>query len=134
MSQPAQVIALDVGEVRTGLARASVIAKIAEPLAVVPTEQVPAKLKELMAEQTLEALVVGRPRNMSGQETAQSDWTRDWAEQLKKDLDVPIYWQDETLTSHLAERPGERGHADAAAAALILQDFLDSPKSEKLKL
>ncbi len=131
-----QFIGLDVGTKRTGLARASAAARLAEPLATVPTKQVLAKLQDFVANQSTEAIVIGRPRNMSGQETAQTRWVKTWVAELKKQLLVPLFWQDETLSSQIVEARGHGSKADshAEAAAVILQDFLDANSNERIKI
>lgn len=134
MTQPALLIGLDVGQVRTGLARASTAARLAEPLQVVPTEQVMTMLKKLAAEHDIEAVIIGRPRNLAGAETAQTESVKDWVAELKKQLSLPLFWQDETLSSQTAEQTttSHKKHLDAEAAAVILQDWLDSPESERV--
>lgn len=125
--QPGDYIGLDVGEKRTGIARASGIAKLAEPLKIVETSDVPKELKNLISQSSVKAVVVGLPRNLQGDDTPQTKWVRDWAENLKKEMSIPIYFQDEALTSKFAQsRLGGPGHKDDEAASIILQDFLNS--------
>ena len=77
------------------------------------------------------ALVVGLPRGLDGQETAQTQTVRDFAAQLREHVAVPMFWQDEALTSQKAEdelslrkKPFAKGDVDALAATYILDDFL----------
>lgn len=131
-----QILALDVGQTRTGIARASTIARLAEPLMTVETAKTVAVLKRLSSEQDIEAIVVGLPRNMQGEDTAQTDWARQWVTDIKQEIDLPFYWQDEALTSKLAENLSpahKKDHSvDALAAAIILQDFLDTAQAERV--
>lgn len=126
-----EFIGLDVGKARTGIARGSNLAKLAEPLKSVPTEQVLAELADSF--ENLAGVVVGLPRSLSGEETEQTAWVRSWVDKAKKQIKTTFYWQDEALTSKLAEaediNKGKIQDIDAVAAAIILQDFLDSPES-----
>jgi putative Holliday junction resolvase len=77
-------------------------------------------------------LVVGYPRNQQGEATAQTQKVVEYAERLAN-LKVPIVYQDESLTSVLAEdylkslhKPYSRGDIDAHAAAIILGDYLEA--------
>ena len=133
-----EYIGLDLGQVRSGLARASSAARLAEPLESVPTEQLPARLHELAKTNAIAALVVGLPRGLNGQETDQTKWVRQQAANLKKEVGTPIYGQDEALTTVMAESQRFFGKGlqdkDAIAAAIILQDFLDGPEPERVLL
>jgi|SRR3954464_5461092 putative Holliday junction resolvase len=129
-----QLIGLDLGKVRTGVATASTIAKLAQPLRTVPTDELVEQLKKLMSELDVKAIVVGLPRNLNGDDTSQTDWAREWIEQAKSSLpNVPIYWQDEALTSKMAEEAAGKKvtDIDSQAAAIILQDFLDSEENHE---
>lgn len=132
---PKDFIGLDVGEVRTGLARASALARLAEPLKTVPTGEALGELKKL-ADQGVSGIVVGLPRGIDGQETEQTAWVRQWVDETKKLVEATFYWQDEALTSKLAEaealKSGKIKEADSLAAQIILQDFLDSPENMRV--
>lgn len=129
-----EIIALDLGMARTGIARASTIARLPEPLFSVATNKTLDTVKQLVKDKQVEAVVVGLPRNLSGQDTEQTKWVRNWVKSAKNDLDTSFFWQDEALTSHVAS---ERSHdkikdVDAEAAAIILQDFLDTPADKRV--
>lgn len=132
-----EFIGLDLGHKRTGIARASAQAGLAEPLMTVETPKVLKVLRKKSDEVGVEGLVVGLPRNLKGDETSQTTWVRQWVDQAKKQINLPFYWQDEALTSRLAEAR-KRVDAkkdidiDAVAAAFILQDFLDTPPAERV--
>lgn len=129
-----ELIGLDVGERRTGIARASSIARLAEPLKTVETQKVIEELENLLSSNKVSAVVVGLPRSLNGEDTEQTRWVRDWAKQAKQQLNTTFFWQDEALTSKHAEvrAKKEEAGADAIAAQIILQDFLDTPESERI--
>jgi putative Holliday junction resolvase len=134
-----QLLGLDVGKVRTGIARASNLARIAEPLITIETADLIKILKELINEQNYSVIVVGLPRNLQGDETAQTEWVRHWVDKAKKKLATEFYWQDEALTTKIAEAYQPSGGkkyslgTDAMAAAIILQDFLDTPEAIRMR-
>lgn len=83
----------------------------------------------------LEAVVVGWPRRLDGSATDQTPIIETFARSLKAQIDVPVVLQDERLSSteaeaRLARREKDwrkrKQQLDAAAAAVILQDYLDS--------
>lgn len=131
-----EILALDVGLKHTGLARASNVARLAEPLMSVPTDDVVATLKKYLLAHPVEAIAVGLARNLNHEETKQTTWIRQWVDALKQKIDIPFYWQDETLTTKLAAnyqlRPNHPVDDHALAAAFILQDFLDTPEAERV--
>jgi putative Holliday junction resolvase len=131
-----QLLSLDVGLKRTGIARASAQARLAEPLVTVPTTDVLKKLKDLIEEYNVGTIVVGLPRNLQGNDTQQTTWVRDWVKSAKSKIDLPFYWQDEALTTRIAEAKKlsyKRVHdVDSLAAAIILQDFLEMPETERM--
>lgn len=129
----ASIMALDVGTVRVGVARADTIARIATPLATVPRdEHFWGRLQELIdAEEAVEMIVVGLPRNLNGDDTAQTRHVRRFAAELGTKTTVPWVFQDEALTSKKAEdalrtakRPYTKADIDAFAARYILDDYL----------
>lgn len=131
-----QFLGLDVGLKRTGIARASETARLAEPLRTVETTEVFQAFQKLLKQYDVAAVVVGLPRNLKGEETQQTSWVRDWVQHAKSRIELPFYWQDEALTSRIAQAEKEahkRPHdIDALAAAVILQDFLDTPPAERV--
>lgn len=126
------VIGLDVGSVRIGVARASRIVRLAEPLTTLRNdESVWRELNTLIATHDVHTIVVGLPRGLDGQETAQTTTVRQFVEELGKRVNRPIVFQDEALTSHKAEaelaarnKPFAKEDVDALAAVYILEDYL----------
>jgi len=132
-----QLLGLDIGNARSGLARASSLARLAEPLFSVDTANLLSTIKDFQDSSDLSAVVVGLPRNLDGQDTEQTRRVRNWVDKTKPKLNLPMYWQDEALTSQkaraLSSELSTKGSFDehALAAAIILQDFLDAPEAER---
>lgn len=129
----ANLVCLDVGEKRIGVAVADTSVRIAVPFETIDVDggEIEAIAKIVISEQA-GTVVVGYPRNQSGEATAQTAYVEAFAEKLK-DMNVAIEFQDESLTSVLAEqqlvahnRPYSKADIDAQAAAIILQDYLES--------
>lgn len=131
-------LGIDVGSKRIGVARISSIARMPEPLVtLLNDDNFPAELNKLVTIHDIDLLVVGLPRNMDGQETAQTKTTKDFVDNvLRTSVLIPIIFQDETLSSVEAENfpPGtikEKG-LDAIAAAEILRYFDEQKHHDKI--
>lgn len=135
MTSGERLLGLDIGTRRVGVAVSDELGIVATPVGFVqPGPDDRAAFRELVARYNVEALVVGIPRTMSGKEGPQAADVRKYANALARDLDLPIHYWDERLTSVIAERSlisGGRSRAqrrveiDAAAAAVMLQGYLD---------
>jgi putative Holliday junction resolvase len=131
MAQPSSLLALDVGSSRIGLARASVMARLPEPLITLKNDgYFVANIKKVIADQQIDTLIVGLPRNMQGQETAQSRYVRQFCDNTLKKLNLPIIMQDETLSTVKAEEwlknnNHKKASLDSVSAVIILEDYLN---------
>jgi putative Holliday junction resolvase len=133
------IIGLDIGEKRIGVARINTVAKIAEPLEVIETSNQDAtdKIKELINEHLADAVVAGLPRGLGGQETDQTKYCQNFANQLAREVNVPVYMIDEAGTSKEADvRIGKSTSIsrDSMAAAILLEDFVNYKDKELLRV
>lgn len=129
------VIGLDVGERRIGVAVAGTAARIASAHSYIDRQKnadVVSSVHKVMNGHEVEAIVVGLPRGLDGQDTEQTQRSRLFAAELAQAFATPVVLQDEAATSVLAEerlrargKPYQKGDIDAEAAALILQDYLN---------
>ena len=124
------VLGLDIGESKTGVARVNMIARLPQVVTTLKNDNnfIP-EITKIIKEENIDAMVVGLPRNMNGEETAQTKYVRDYVENYLKSLKLPIIFQDETLSSKAAEvRLAGSGYKktdiDAEAAVIILEDYL----------
>lgn len=132
MSQNRTLIGLDVGERRIGVAVGDMGIRIAVPFDTVEVDgNEIERIAQIVVAEGADTMVIGYPRNQSGEPTAQTAFVEDFANKLT-DIAARIVFQDESLTSVLAEeqlksygRPYSKGDIDAKAAALILQDYLE---------
>lgn len=126
------VLGLDVGAKRIGVSVASLEARLPRPLITLEHDDTLfPTLENIVEVEGVVALVVGFPRGMQGQHTAQTQAIEDFASELRRRFPLPVYFQDEALTSKYAKaeleargKPYERGAIDALAATYILEDFL----------
>jgi putative Holliday junction resolvase len=138
-----RVAGLDVGERRIGVAVSDLTGTLARPVGVLQTsgldgdavERVFTELSRLAAEEDgLASLVVGLPRRLDGSPNDMTPRVQTFAAALGARIGVPVVLQDERLTSREAESRlavrekdwrARKKQIDAAAAAIILQDYLD---------
>lgn len=131
------ILALDVGQARVGVAIAGNLARLPRPLATLNAdEKLLDSIAGLVESEDVSEVVVGLPRNLSGHDTEQTRRTRDFAQQLKTRLSVPVKLQDEALTSKKAQaelrdykRVRPEITLDSLAAVYILEDYLAGHKS-----
>ena len=127
------LLALDVGEKRIGMAMADTAVRIAVPFGWLEhTETILTDLAEVLLRHEIDVIVVGYPRNQSGEPTKQTAYVEEFVKTIAElDIDAEIVYQDESLTSVQAEarlgtRIKNKGEIDAEAASIILQDYLEA--------
>jgi len=128
-----RVLALDYGSARCGCAVSDPSGALATPLEPVLRPATKAGLRalgELVASLGAERVVVGLPVSLSGDDSAQTEETREFAATLEEVLPVPVELHDERLTTRLAERFGGTGNADSRAAAWLLESWLAANDAE----
>jgi putative transcription antitermination factor YqgF len=134
------LLALDVGSVRVGVARARSDVRIAQPLTTLAYgEEIYNEISRLARQEGAVLLVVGWPRNLNSEATDQTRFVEEFVVKLKAQLDLPVQLQDEALTSQKAEaelqarkRPYQKADVDALAATYILEDYLQSAESARV--
>ena len=139
--QPAgRVLALDLGDVRIGVAISDPDRRLAVPLGDVRTGA-PGDLKairSLVQENDVSLVVIGDPLLLSGERGDRSHKAEEFASALRAVLPVPVELHDERLSTVEAERTlrsagadgrERRRKVDRAAATVILQSWLDSNRS-----
>lgn len=135
-----RVVGVDVGLRRIGLALSDATGLLASPWQTLAATGRPEADADLIVtavaavDDPLQAIVLGHPRKLDGSATHLTAHVEALAAALRTRVSVPVVLQDERLTSHEAEtRLAEReknwrkrkDKLDAAAAAVMLQDYLD---------
>lgn len=136
MDEPGRVMALDVGDARTGVALTDPLRLLASPHSVVekPSREAALEVLRTLVEESRPVLiVVGLPLEEDGAEGRQARRVRTFAELLRARVDVPIVFEDERYTSVAAHEAlasagvkarNRRGKVDMLAAADILRSYL----------
>jgi putative Holliday junction resolvase len=125
-----RVLALDYGSARCGVAvcdPTETVVTPLEPVLAAGTRAGIGALAALVAERGIDAVVVGLPLSLRGEDTAQTVEARAFADRLARRLGdrVPLALHDERLTTALARRdPSQRASEDSRAAAHLLEDWL----------
>ncbi len=139
-------LALDIGEVRIGIAVSDKDGRIASPIAVLSAAEVMQQapsFRRILEDWEPEHLVVGLPKTLSGEMGPQAQTIQAQAVALAEDLHLPLTFVDERLSSKEAKRTlaegglsqkDMRGKVDKVAAALFLQSFLDATDNTKPSL
>lgn len=133
------IVSLDVGERRVGVAVANTLARLPRPLMTLERgDSFWSRLEELLAAESADVLVVGLPRSLDGHDTAQTTASRKFAKELEERFGLPVKFQDEALTSRQAEaelkrrgRAFDKADIDALAATYILEDYLNARGEER---
>lgn len=126
------ILALDIGTVRTGVARANEEIGIPSPLTTIySADTLVQSVAELVAQESAAVVVVGLPRNLNGESTGQTEYVEQQVEALRTALTIPVVCVDEAVTSRKAEaelkarkKPYVREDIDMLSATYILEDYL----------
>jgi putative pre-16S rRNA nuclease len=147
-----QILAIDYGRVRIGLAIADAQQGLAQPLATLERtnrNEDMRRLRELARDYSVKLVVVGLPLRLDGTRGEMAEEAERFAKRVRKQIGVPVEMADERLTSWEAERqleeqfgrksklsasaskkkPVEKFSADSMAAAIILRDYLEHRKA-----
>ena len=133
-----RLLALDIGERRIGVALSDPMHIIASPHSIIDRKITPDymdEIQKLISEQEVEALVIGLPLTLKNNVSQQTQKVQLFIQELNTELTLPIHTVDERLSSVSAEdtlklkgiKTGHnKGEIDKTAAAIFLQEFLDS--------
>ncbi len=138
-----RLLALDVGEKRVGVALCDETQTLARPLLTLrraSKREDFARLAALCHEHAVEKVIVGLPKTLRGEEGPQAQRVRRYAAELQAALELPIEFWDERFSSVEAQerltassrKARAKGEIDSAAAAIILQEYLDAMTNNQL--
>ena len=131
-------MALDIGEVRCGIAVSDPQGRIASPVCVLPTQEVLANassFRRVVEDWEPELLLSGLPLSLNGEQGPQAQRIEEQAVRIAKTLDLPLEFCAERLSSAEAKRAlrevghsekSMRGKVDMIAASIFLQSWLDA--------
>ncbi len=131
-----RIVAIDPGAKRVGVAVSDELRIAVRPLPAIPRgnwKRLLRDLTDIIESLEARALVIGLPLRLDGTEGVPAKEARELAERFRLSLRIPVYLQDERLTTFAArENLREEGHSqreiggllDSESAAIILRDFL----------
>ena len=134
-----RILSVDYGKIRTGLAVTDPLQIIANGLVTVATSKLFDFLKDYIAKEEVERIVIGRPVQLNGQPSENLARVGQFVNRWKKEIPhIPIEYYDERFTSVLAQqtilasgvkkktRKEDKGLVDEVSATIILQDYMHS--------
>ncbi len=132
MAANLNMLALDVGERRVGVALANSIARLSSPFkTLIHSDQTLDDIQRIIKEESIGILVIGLPRNLDGKETDQTQYVRKFSDGVQDLINIPMYFEDEALSSVRAKETLEESKKDynkedidSLAACYILDDFM----------
>ncbi len=136
----ARILSIDYGKKRTGLAVTDPLQLIAGGLATVSTSTLFDYLKQYVAQESVEQIVIGEPRQPNGEPSENLERVRQFVNRWRKAMpDIPIEFYDERFTSVLAHQAmidgglkkkarQDKALVDEISATIILQDYMRSRK------
>jgi len=134
-----RILSVDWGEARIGLALSDPTGTLASPLTTLHEKDKRAQIErvvEVAKSHEVERIIVGIPYTLDGQEGSMARWARKYAEKLERVGGIEVVGVDERYTSVAADfaleaadggrrRGRDKGDRDSAAAAILLQEYLD---------
>ena len=134
-----RLLGIDLGAKRVGVAVSDELRMAVRPVTTIERRSWKELLRQINGQiEAFEArgLVVGLPLNIDGSEGPAAAEARQIAAKFKLSLKIPVYLQDERLTTeeaksrlHDIQKRERADDIDSAAAAIILQDFIDRQRS-----
>lgn len=137
-----RILAIDYGQKRTGIAVTDPLQIIANGLTTVPTAQLFDFLMNYLKQESVERIVVGLPRQTTGEYSENMRRIEPFVNRLKKQLpNIPVEYVDERFTSVLAQRTileaglkkkdrQNKALVDEVSACIILQTYMESMRSK----
>jgi putative Holliday junction resolvase len=133
-----RILGIDYGRKRTGIAVTDPLQIVAGNLATVPTHTLMSFIKEYIAREQVDRIIIGQPTQLNGNPSESMKYITPFVNRLHKELpDMPVVMYDERFTSTIAHRAmidggmkksdrRDKSRVDAIAATIILNDYLQS--------
>lgn len=137
-----RILAIDYGRRRCGVAVTDPLQLIAGALGTVPTGQLLQRVKDYVAREQVDLIVIGQPTQLNGQPSESMRYIKPFVGQLRKALpQMAVKMYDERFTSTIAHQAmiaggmkksdrREKGRVDSIAATIILEDYLESKRMQ----
>ena len=134
----ARLLSIDYGRKRTGIAVSDTLQIIANGLTTVPSHTAIDFLKDYVAKESVELIIVGLPRQMNYEESESMQYIKPFVKKLQKALPtIPVEYYDERFTSKMAhqtmidggvkkKKRQDKALVDEISATIILQGYMES--------
>lgn len=138
-----RIIAIDFGRKRTGIAVTDILQLISNGLTTVKTADLLNFLKDYIAKEKVDRIIVGLPKQMNNAPSESMRYIEPFVNKLKKEIiDIPVEYYDERFTSVLAhqamidgglkkKKRQEKALVDEISATIILQSYMETIKNNK---
>ena len=130
-----RTLGLDIGDIRVGVAISDPLGILASPLAIINRFDEQAAIEKIVSivrQHEVGQVIAGLPLNMDGSLGEQAEKTKSFVTALSRYIEIPVEYRDERLSTVSAKelvqevrKTNRNTRYDAAAAALILQSYLD---------
>ena len=133
-----RILGIDYGRKRSGIAVTDPMQIVAGNLATVPTHTLLQFIKDYIARETVDRIVIGQPVQLNGEPSESLKYITPFVNRLRKELPLlPVVMYDERFTSVIAHQAmidggmkksdrRDKSRVDAIAATIILNDYLQS--------
>ncbi|MBO8476674.1 MAG: Holliday junction resolvase RuvX [Bacteroidetes bacterium] len=137
-----RIIAIDYGKKRSGIAVTDTLKIVANGLTTVPTHTLSDFIKNYIASESVEKIIVGLPKQMNNQPSENMRYIQPFVNRLRKEIpEIPVEMYDERFTSVLAHRAmidggmkkmarRDKAIVDEISATIILNDYLESSQAK----
>lgn len=140
----ARLLAIDYGRKRSGIAVSDSLQIIANGLTTVPSHTLIAFLKDYVAKESVERIIIGMPRQMNYEESESMQYIKPFVKKLENELPaIPLVYFDERFTSKMAHQTmidgglkkkqrQNKALVDEISATIILQGYMESQRMTML--
>ena len=140
----ARLLAIDYGRKRSGIAVTDTLQIIANGLTTVPSHTLINFLKDYVAKESVELIIVGLPRQMNYEESESMQYIKPFVKKLQKEIpDIPVEYFDERFTSRMAlqtmidggvkkKQRQNKALVDEISATIILQGYMEGRRMSLL--
>ena len=134
-----RILAIDFGEKRIGLATCDATGQVVaarKPLLRRSDAAAAREIARFCRDEEVEAIVLGVPRSPEGVESPFAERVRSFGDKLSREIDLPVDYHEETLTSWAAQREAPfqaKEEIDRGAGAILLSDYLAALSAEHRK-
>lgn len=123
------ILGVDFGTKRIGLAWVNKDLGVVLPYGQIrgkDKEEMILNLAKFIKDERIDKVVFGLPLTLEGEESPNSRRVRAFVDELKKNINVPVDFYDERLSSYAADQMEGEATRDEKAAMIILQDYLEA--------